>query len=192
MLDFTIPATAPRARRVPRCCGSATGATGATAAQRAQRVRRVRLRRPSAPWCGRSRHEDPIVTNSGTAEAAVLDFTIPSGNTGAAGIADVLAANNDTDQATAADTAVTFANTLTTSGTAISHTPGSADVTINTEGVYPRSRQRRRDAGGSPPETLTFTATLNGTDVPGATRFAYLQHGRRRPGYGLFSACPSR
>ena len=114
---------------------------------------------------------NPIVTNSGTAEAAVLDFTIPSGNTGAAGIADVLAANNDTDQATAADTAVTFANTLTTSGTAISHTPGSADVTINTEGVYQVTFNAvaTLDAGGSPPETLTFTATLNGTDVPGAT-----------------------
>lgn len=121
------------------------------------------------------------MTNSGTAEAAVLDFTIPSGNTGAAGIADVLAANNDTDQATAADTAVTFANTLTTSGTAISHTPGSADVTINTEGVYQVTFNAvaTLDAGGSPPETLTFTATLNGTDVPGATRFAYLQHGQR-------------
>ena len=113
----------------------------------------------------------PIVTNSGTADAAVLDFTIPSGNTGAAGIADVLAASDDTDQATAADTPITFADTVATSGTAISHTPGSTDITINTNGVYQVTFNAvaTLDAGGSPPSTLTFTATLGGTDVPGAS-----------------------
>ena len=111
------------------------------------------------------------VTNSGTEQNAVLDFTIPQGAAGSSGPTDLVSAYSTPSQAAASGAPLVFDQNALTYGTAVSHTAGSSDFTINQPGLY----QVDFHGSVSAAPTETFPATVvtsleeNGNIVPGAS-----------------------
>ena len=114
------------------------GATGADGAAATVAIGTVVTARPGA---------QAEVTNSGTPSAAVFDFVIPQGATGPQGIQGATGPTGSADtQAVSAYSlpaaqvsdggAVQFDMTATQSGTDVTHTAGSGDVTITQPGTY--------------------------------------------------------
>ena len=111
------------------------------------------------------------VTNSGTDQAAVLDFTIPRGDTGTAAPLSLLAAYSIPSQGLASDAPITFDQNALSYGTDISHTAGSGTFTVNTPGVYLATFHGVISSASedSFPVTLVTSLLLNGSIVPGAS-----------------------
>ena len=117
------------------------GATGADGAAATVAIGTVTTAQPGA---------QAEVTNSGTPSAAVFDFVIPQGATGPQGIQGMTGPTGPTGstdtQAVSAYSlpaaqvsdggAVQFDVTATQSGTDVTHTAGSGDVTITQPGTY--------------------------------------------------------
>ena len=117
------------------------GATGADGAAATVAIGTVTTAQPGA---------QAEVTNSGTPSAAVFDFVIPQGATGPQGVQGMTGPTGPTGstdtQAVSAYSlpaaqvsdggAVQFDVTATQSGTDVTHTAGSGDVTITQPGTY--------------------------------------------------------
>ena len=167
----------------------ATGPTGSTGADGTAATVEVGTITTGEPGT------DAAVTNSGTPQAATLDFVIPQGATGATGAtgptgptgetgatgptgatgatgtmpaAQALSAYTTPSTPITSGSAIDFDRNATQSGTAITHTAGSTDFTITQPGVY----YATYTGTVSPGMGATFPATslvnfrLNGSDLP--------------------------
>lgn len=110
------------------------------------------------------------VTNSGTQNAAVLNFTIPRGATGGSTPIQLLSAFSTPPQAGSGQTALIFDRNALAYGNAVSHANNSPNITINQTGVYTLSF----NGGFAPGSNVNFplnvltVAKLNGVAVSGA------------------------
>lgn len=110
------------------------------------------------------------VTNSGTENAAVLNFTIPRGATGGSSPIQLLSAYSTPPQTGSGQTALIFDRNALVYGSAVSHANNSPNITINQAGVYTLSF----NGGFAPGSNVNFplnvltVAKLNGVTVPGA------------------------
>ena len=114
------------------------------------------------------------VTNSGTPQNAILDFTIPQGATGPTGPTtpvSLLSAYSTPAQPGTSGGALVFDQNGTSYGTDISHTAGSSTVTVNTPGVYSVAFHGSFSpvSGATLPQSVGVSLTQNGSVVPGAT-----------------------
>ena len=110
------------------------------------------------------------MTNSGTGQNAVLNFTIPRGDTGTGGgPVTLLSAFSTPAQSGNSGTALIFDRNGLSFGSAISHTANSATFTINTPGVYATVFQGvfAPASGVNFPLPITVTLQQDGTAVPG-------------------------
>lgn len=111
------------------------------------------------------------VSNSGTAQNAILDFTIPQGPTGSTPPVSLLSAYSSPSQAGASGDPLEFDRNAFSYGSDISHTAGSSDFTINQPGVY----SVQFHGVISPADSDSFPANIvtsleaNGSIVPGAS-----------------------
>ena len=114
---------------------------------------------------------DAQVTNSGTPQSAVFDFTIPRGDTGSAPPVSLLSAYSTPAQSGSSDTPLLFDRNALSYGSDISHTAGSGTFTINTPGVYAAAFQGSLSpvSGANFPQNVGVSLTQNGSVVPGAT-----------------------
>ena len=114
---------------------------------------------------------DAQVTNSGTPQAAVLDFTIPRGDTGAAPPLSLLSSYSTPSQGVASGSPMLFDMNGPSYGSDISHTPGSGTFTINTPGVYGVEFHGVLSANAKDtfPFSLVTSLEKNGSVVPGAS-----------------------
>lgn len=111
------------------------------------------------------------VTNSGTENNAVLDFTIPQGAAGANPPVQLLSAYSIPAQAGTTSTPLVFDRTGVSYGAAAEHTANSPDFTITQPGVYTLafSGSFAPGNGAAFPLNVGATAQLGGTDIPGAS-----------------------
>ena len=111
------------------------------------------------------------VTNSGTENNAVLDFTIPQGAAGTTPPVQLLSAYSTPTQAGTTSTPLVFDRTGVSYGTAAEHTANSPDFTITQPGVYTLafSGSFAPGNGAAFPLNVGITAQLGGTDIPGAS-----------------------
>ncbi len=111
------------------------------------------------------------VTNSGTENNAVLDFTIPQGAAGTNPPVQLLSAYSIPAQAGTTSTPLVFDRTGVSYGTAAEHTANSPDFTITQPGVYTLAFSGSFAPGNGPafPLNVGITAQLGGTDIPGAS-----------------------
>ena len=117
------------------------------------------------------------VTNSGTAQNAVLDFVIPKGCTGSSSTPQALLnAYSTPAQPGSAGNALLFDKNGTTYGSAITHTAGSGDFALTEPGFY----QVSYNSAVAPVATATFPSDVSlalqmaGSTVPGtSTRHAF-------------------
>ena len=110
------------------------------------------------------------VTNSGTPEAAVLDFTIPQGEPGASPDLQYLTAYSIPAQGAASGNPVIFDRTASSKGTAVTHDDNSADIMIQKTGYYQVAffgTVTATDANTFPISQL-LNLELGGTAVTGA------------------------
>ena len=111
------------------------------------------------------------VTNSGTSQAAVLNFTIPRGADGAGGApVDLLSTYSVPPQAGSSGTALLFDRNAQAYGTSLSHTANTSAVTVSQPGVYSVSFHGNIGpvSGVTFPETITLSLYQSGAAVPGA------------------------
>ncbi|WP_295628017.1 hypothetical protein [uncultured Intestinimonas sp.] len=111
------------------------------------------------------------VVNSGTQQAAVLDFTIPQGKTGESGTpVELLSAYSTPAQAGTNGTALIFDRNALSYGTAVSHTAGSSSFTLNKPGVYSVAFQGNFAPGSGVNFPLSVSVSLQqgGSPVAGA------------------------
>ena len=139
-----------------------TGPSGEDGAAAAVRVGTVTTGEPGT---------EAAVTNSGTDQDAVLNFTIPRGDTGSAPPLSLLSSYSTPPQPGTSGTALLFDQNGTSYGSDISHTAGSAAFTINTPGVYAVSFHGAMSpaSGVTFPLNVTLTLQQNGAAVPGGT-----------------------
>ena len=111
------------------------------------------------------------VTNSGTDQNAILDFTIPQGNDGTAPTPVLLSSYSTPAQSGSSGTPLVFDRNALSYGSAISHTPGDSTFTINQPGVYAAAFQGSLSpaSGVTFPQNVGVSLTQNGSVVPGAT-----------------------
>ena len=111
------------------------------------------------------------VQNSGTAQNAVFNFTIPKGDTGSAPPVSLLCAYSTPSQGVSSGSPILFDRNALTFGSDISHTPGSGTFTISNPGVYSAEFHGVLSPapGSSFPLNLVTSLTLNGSVVPGAS-----------------------
>lgn len=110
------------------------------------------------------------VTNSGTQQNAVLNFTIPRGDTGTSETpVNLLSAYSTPIQNGTSGTALIFDRNALSYGSAITHTNNSAAFTINKPGVYMAAFQGvfNPASGVNFPLSITITLQQNGAGVPG-------------------------
>ena len=110
------------------------------------------------------------VTNSGTQQNAVLNFTIPRGDAGTGSQpVTLLSAYSTPVQNGTSGTALIFDRNGLSYGSAISHASNSAAFTINTPGVYMTSFQGviNPASGVNFPLSITLTLQQGGSGVPG-------------------------
>ena len=114
---------------------------------------------------------DAQVTNSGTPQNAILDFTIPKGDTGSPAPLSLLSAYSTPAQSGASGDALVFDKNGLSYGSDISHTAGSSTFTINTPGVYAVAFHGSFSpaSGANFPQTMGASLEQNGSVVPGAT-----------------------
>ena len=111
------------------------------------------------------------VTNSGTPQNAVLNFTIPQGEPGSSPSPSLVSSYSTTTQPGTSGTPITFDRNSLSLGNDISHTSGSDTFTITTPGIY----SVEFHGVISPADTDTFPATIitsleaNGSIVPGGS-----------------------
>ena len=91
------------------------------------------------------------VTNSGTENNAVLDFTIPQGAAGTNPPVQLLSAYSIPAQAGTTSTPLVFDRTGVSYGTAAEHTANSPDFTITQPGVYTWPSAAALPRGTAPP-----------------------------------------
>ena len=113
---------------------------------------------------------EAAVTNSGTAQDAVFDFTIPQGSSGSGASPELLSAYSTPSQPGSSGSPLLFDRNGTSYGTAISHTAGSGSFTVNKPGVYAVAFHGRFApvTGSSFPLTNSVYLSQNGSSVPGA------------------------
>ena len=140
----------------------ATGPTGAAGAAATVTVGTVTTAQPGT---------QATVTNTGTPEAAVLDFTIPQGNTGTAAPVSLLSAYSTPPQSGTNGGALLFDQNGPAYGADLSHTAGSGTFTVNTPGVYAVSFHAALapTAGAAYPLPIVTTLEQDGSTVPGGT-----------------------
>lgn len=111
------------------------------------------------------------VTNSGTPQNAVLNFTIPQGLPGASQPVSLVSAYSTPPQPGASGTPITFDRTSLSLGSDISHTAGSDTFTINQPGVYSVEFHGVISPTGNNTFPVNINTSLeeNGTIVPGAS-----------------------
>ena len=111
------------------------------------------------------------VVNTGTDRDVILDITIPRGEPGGGGTLDVLATVDTSPQPTNPGGSLIFNDNPLISGNSITHTAGSPDVFINTDGVYQATFHGTVsvDTGTSIPGSIDVQMNLNGAPVSGAT-----------------------
>lgn len=112
---------------------------------------------------------EAAVTNSGTERDAVFDFVIPQGQTGTAGVLDVLATTDTPPRPGTANQPLTFRGNNLIAGTAITHEVGSADIVIHKTGIYQAyfNATVGVPSGVDIPASVSVTLRQNGTDIPG-------------------------
>ena len=142
----------------------ADGATGATGTAATLSVGTVTTGEPGT---------NASVTNSGTAQNAILDFTIPRGATGASSPTTApatLLTTDDPSQPTQTNGDLSFQNNNLLIGSAISHTTGSPSVLINTRGVYQATFKGTIgvSGGSSSSQSIALHLELNGNILPGS------------------------
>ena len=110
------------------------------------------------------------VTNSGTENNAVLDFTIPRGQDGQTSSADLLAAYSTPAQSGTSGAALIFDRNNLSYGTSVSHSTNSSDFTISQPGVYSVNFHGSVGpaAGVDFPLNVQVYLTVNGTSAVGA------------------------
>ena len=143
VLNFVIPA-------------GATGANGTDGADGTAATVQVGTTTTGAPGTNAS------VTNTGTESNAVLNFVIPAGATGASAAESrpsVLAVQDTTEQALTENTPVSFAVNLLQSGTDLTHTAGSNQITVETTGIYQAALSAEVSPTGA--ATLPQTSSLS-------------------------------
>ena len=111
------------------------------------------------------------VTNSGTNQAAVLDFTIPRGSDGTTPTPVLLSSYSTPAQSGTSGAPLVFDKNALSYGNAISHTAGSSSFTINQPGVYAAAFHGSFSpvSGATFPQSVGASLTQNGSVVPGAT-----------------------
>ena len=111
------------------------------------------------------------VTNSGTPQNAILDFTIPKGDTGSSAPVSLLSAYSTPAQSGSSGAPLIFDKNGLSYGSDISHTPGSSTFTVNTPGVYAVAFQGSFSptSGTTFPQSVGASLQQNGSVVPGAT-----------------------
>ncbi len=114
---------------------------------------------------------EAAVTNSGTIQNAVLDFTIPQGSAGAAQPISLLSAYSSPAQSGASGSPLLFDQNGPAYGADLSHTAGSGTFTVNTPGVYAVSFHAALapTAGAAYPLPIVTTLEQDGSTVPGGT-----------------------
>ena len=114
---------------------------------------------------------DAQVSNSGTPQNAILDFTIPKGDTGSPAPLSLLSAYSTPAQPGTDGGPLVFDQNALSYGSDISHTAGSSTFTINTPGVYSVAFHGSFSpvSGATFPQTVGVSLTQNGSVVPGAT-----------------------
>ena len=113
---------------------------------------------------------EAAVTNSGTQQNAVLNFTIPRGDTGpGAQPVTLLSSYSTPPQNGTSGTALIFDRNGLSYGSAVTHASSSAAFTINTPGVYMAAFQGvfAPASGVNFPLSITISLQQNGTNVPG-------------------------
>ena len=111
------------------------------------------------------------VTNSGTPQNAILNFTIPQGLPGTPQPLNIVSAYSTPSQPGTSGTPITFDRTSLSLGSGISHTPGSDTFTITQPGIYSVSFHGVITPTGDNTFPLNINTSLeeNGTIVPGAS-----------------------
>lgn len=111
------------------------------------------------------------VTNSGTSQNAVLNFTIPQGLPGTSQPVSLVSAYSTPSQPGASGTPITFDRTSLSLGSDISHTAGSDTFTITQPGVYSVEFHGVISPTGNNtfPVNITTSLEANGSVVPGAS-----------------------
>ncbi len=114
------------------------------------------------------------VSNSGTAQNAILDFTIPAGATGPTGPTapvSLLSAYSTPSQGGNSGDPIEFDRNALSYGSDISHTAGSSTATINQPGVYNVDFHGviSPNAENSFPVNIVTSLEQNGSVVPGAS-----------------------
>lgn len=114
---------------------------------------------------------DAQVTNTGTPQNAVFDFTIPRGDTGSLPPLSLLSAYSTPAQPGTSGTPQIFDQNELTLGSDISHTPGTSTFTINQPGVYSVSYHGSLSpaSGSDFPQSVGVSLQQDGSVVPGAT-----------------------
>lgn len=114
---------------------------------------------------------DAQVTNSGTPQNAILDFTIPKGDTGSAAPVSLLSTYSTPAQSGTDGGPLVFDQNGLSYGTDVSHTAGSSTVTINQPGVYNVAFHGSFSpvSGANFPQNVGASLQQNGSVVPGAT-----------------------
>lgn len=111
------------------------------------------------------------VTNSGTAQNAVLNFTIPQGLPGSSQPVSLVSSYSTPPQPGTSGTPITFDRTSLSLGSDISHTAGSDTFTITQPGVYSVEFHGviSPTANNTFPVNITTSLEENGSIVPGAS-----------------------
>ena len=138
-----------------------TGATGGTGSAATVSVGTVTTGEPGT---------EAAVTNSGTPQDAVFNFTIPRGATGGEQPVQLLSAYSTPPQTGAGSTALIFDRNALVYGTAVSHNNNSPDITINQPGVYTLSFNGSFAPGSNVnfPLNVSTVPQLNGVAATGA------------------------
>lgn len=111
------------------------------------------------------------VTNSGTAQNAVLNFTIPQGESGSASPLSLVSSYSTPSQPGSSGTPITFDRNSLSLGSDISHTAGSDTFTITQPGVYSVEFHGVITPTGDNtfPTTIITSLEANGSVVPGGS-----------------------
>ena len=139
-----------------------TGSAGTTGTAATVRVGTVTTGDPNT---------QAAVTNSGTEQNAVLDFTIPRGSDGGNAPVQLLSAYSTPPQTGATGTVFLFDRNAASYGNAITHTNGSGSFSIQQPGVYLASFNGSIGpaSGVTFPMNVGVSLTQGGTAIPGAS-----------------------
>ncbi len=108
---------------------------------------------------------EAAVTNTGTAQNAVLNFVIPRGDSGASGTPEVLAAVDAAPQPSGTGSSIPINGNALISGNVITHATNSPDIVITGQGIYQVQFNATVGvaSGTSIPASVTIHLSVNGT-----------------------------